>query len=82
MLSCIWSMFSTNFRYITTYNGKYVKELVSLLPITEKIIIEKLLRVRLLLPFYLVRRLRSNLLFLGVIAVYQPMPNIELQHKY
>ena len=48
VFSCIWSMFSFTFRYLTTKTGEFVKEIVSKLPITKNRI-EKLLLVRFLL---------------------------------
>ena len=60
MLSCIWSMFLTNFRYNATKTGKYVKEL----PIAENRT-EKLLLVRFLLPLLLRQIVDKSLVLFG-----------------
>ena len=61
VLSCFWSMFSTNFGYNTTKTGKCVKEL----SISFQNRIEKLLLVRFLLPLLFGQMVEKLLVLFG-----------------
>ena len=68
-------MFSAIYRYRTTKTGKYVKEQFLSYPKTENTI-EKLLLVRFYCCFCLARSLKNDSLFLGHIALSQPIVKI------